>query len=76
MIELLLLMMITPSGEPYIECPAGCYPHTNLDLWAEWVEVKNYNPSQGYITFRNQDIPIYTTAQGLIDFKFVFRWLQ
>jgi len=79
-LELLLLMTITQMGEPYIECPSGCYPHTNKDLWAVWYQVENFNPAQNQISFYydsiQQSLPVYTTSTKLIDFKFVFRWLQ
>jgi len=45
-LELLLLMTITQMGEPYIECPSGCYPHTDKDLWAVWYQVENFDPAQ------------------------------
>ena len=80
MLELLLLMAITQMGEPYIECPAGCYPHTDKDLWAVWYQVENFNPAQNQISFyydtSQHSLPVYTTATKLVDFKFVFRWLE
>jgi len=79
-LELLLLMAITQMGEPYIECPAGCYPHTDKDLWAVWYQVENFNPAQNQISFyydtSQHSLPVYTTATKLVDFKFVFRWLE
>ncbi len=80
MLELLLLMAITQMGEPYIECPAGCYPHTDKDLWAVWYQVENFNPAQNQISFyydtSQHSLPVYTTATKLVDFKFVFRLLE
>ncbi len=76
MLELLLLMSITQMGDPFIECPAGCYPHTNLDLWGTWYDVKNFDPTKDKLTINGNTLPVYTTASGLIDFKFIYRWLE
>ncbi len=80
MLELLLLMTITQVGEPFIECPSGCYSHTDKDLWAVWYQVEKFNPAQNQISFyydgNQHSLPVYTSSTKLVDFKFIFRWLE
>jgi len=80
MIELLFLLSITQISDPIIECPAGCYPHTNLDLWKVRFEVENFDmANKGFEhCFRDNCyyFPVYSTSKGLVTFQFDFRWLE
>ncbi len=81
MLELLLLMTITQISEPVIECPAGCYPHTDKDLWKVWFLVENFDPriqNSIFVNYKDHSdtLPVFTTASEPINFKFTFRWLE
>ena len=81
MIELLLLLTVTQISEPVIECPAGCYPHTNKDLWNVWFQVENFDPrihDSVFVEYKGHSatLPVFTSSNDPINFKFAFRWLE
>ena len=72
MLELLFLLF--PISEPVIECPAGCYPHTNLDLWGQYYQIRNFDTTKDKLIINNIPLDVISTGR-FIDFQVNFKWL-